>query len=90
MLAQEKRKHKQWRYDSTEAAESYCSKCNEWQQEIRKFRNRAKILRQASREQNKEMIQIDQEWNPIETVIKDSKGEILQARQEVTDRWTEY
>jgi hypothetical protein len=99
-LAEEKRKLKQVRQQSEQRGTEYRKKCNEVRSSARRDKNNwlqeqcQAIQRHAennrTRETFKMIKKINRKWQPNRSSIKDKEGKMLQDREEIKTRWTEY
>lgn len=99
-LAKKKREMKQRRQESAEREKEYRQLCNvvrtaarldkeEWLQE--KCRDIEKLAGEnRGREAYKLIKQINRSWKSKQSAIKDKNGKMLQEKEEVKKRWTEY
>jgi len=99
-LAKKKREMKQRRLESADREKEYRQHCNmvrtaarsdkeKWLQE--KCQDIEKLAGDnRSREAYKLIKQINRSWKPKQSAIKDKNGKMLQEKEEVKKRWTEY
>jgi len=99
-LAKQKKEMRQRRQESAECEHEYRKLCNivrkaaradkeDWLQEQCQEIERCSG-NNRSRQAYKLLKQINRPWKPKQTAIKDKNGKVLQGKEEVKARWTEY
>jgi len=99
-LATKKREMKQRRQGSVDREKEYKAMCNVVRKAARAdkemwLQRQCKDIErfagdQRSREAYKLIKQINRSWKPKQSAIKDKNGKMLQDKEEVKKRWTEY